>query len=72
MPYATRRPNLQVDRKVQFNRAVLNLLEVQSPDHAFLLNRHGSTFGWWFTLEYMFNEGKSPQEAADYIKGQVK
>jgi hypothetical protein len=75
MAYLTRthrRPNLQVDRKVKFNRQVLTLLEAQSPDHAFMLNRHGSTFGWWYTLEYMFNQGQSPQDAADYVKSQSK
>jgi hypothetical protein len=68
----TRRPNLQVDRKTKFNRTVVSLLEVQSPDHAHLLVRSGSTFDWWFTLEYMFNAGNTPQAAADYIKGQIK
>jgi hypothetical protein len=56
-----------VDRITAYNRAVLDHLRIQSPEHADALNAYGTTLGWWHDVTHGRTSGLTPDEVADRL-----
>jgi hypothetical protein len=65
--YPKKKSTPKFDRRVMFNRDVLEALEKASPNHAISLRRQGEALEWWIACDYARTSGKGVQDAVDYI-----